>query len=337
MEDTFMSRRNLPEFLFVNDDALREVLEHRYVEMTTAFDSGLSQSAVFLAVSILEGIFRYLTRLYQAPIKASDRFEQLKLSSGLRARDVLRNMTLEHMYECLNEVGAVQLRTDFDRVFAVARAYRNFIHPTRQAKEGAEIGAGEARIANGVLEVALRELGQYRIWCPDVKLRVISGQPVFRGKNLLHLPGRKRTAKSFLISERPVENTWVLCARAHLTPGSILNFVLNFHDEESFRFLRLDTRNTERASNGILQSSGPNSWRYIGYLMPKKAKPGWRQVDLTVDVGKEEMFLSVDGQLYCLEDDPTGNLYGFFLSECPVGMFSQQGAVSLDIERFEIE
>jgi hypothetical protein len=135
------------EFPFVQDVALRRILERDYVEIQQAYVASCWKSVIILAGGAIEAILL-----------------DLALRDATRARASVKapkesNLTKWDLHHLIAVCVDHKLVTEgVERLSSPVREYRNLVHPGNELRSGLVVEAQEARIALEVLNIVHRDL-----------------------------------------------------------------------------------------------------------------------------------------------------------------------------------
>jgi hypothetical protein len=145
------SGKTLRSFGFIQDTALRAIIERDYLELTTqAYPAHAKKSTVILAGSILEAIL--FDRLILDPAMktravASSGAPKDRLGNVLNTKD----WTLQHLIQVAADLGVLPAAKE-KLIDQSLRDYRNFVHPRKEVRSQISIGDPEMRSAVAALD-----------------------------------------------------------------------------------------------------------------------------------------------------------------------------------------
>lgn len=312
---------------FINDIDLRVMLLERLNELDKVFLVNGNYSTIFLAISTIEGIFKYIATIFKTEISKSSNYP----SDSKGKRKDFNKLSINELYLLLKERDILPDITSFEHVYSLFKDYRNFIHPQAQRRKDWLIDLGQAQMALGLLNATIGHLAQY-IFIDKEIFRKLAGNPDYDSNRVLHLKLHRTPLHSFLVLNRQISNTLSLNFDLELPQGSVFNFVFNFVDEDNFKMLRLDNRRNPRTPNCLLYCTQKYFWRIILFADPPHPPPkSLLSIAITVDFPKKLFSLAVNGDSYSFKDEK-GNVKDLFSQIKPnlkIGFFNELGTVKL--------
>ena len=136
-------------FPFVQDTALRGILERDYGEAQRAFVAQCWKSVIILAGGAIEAILLDLVRQDEPRARAN--------TKAPKSTDITR-WDLKDLIAVCVDMGVVS--AGVERLSSPIREYRNLVHPGNELRTGLRFDAEEARIALEVLNIVHRELAK---------------------------------------------------------------------------------------------------------------------------------------------------------------------------------
>ena len=323
--ETVLTNKNLG---FINDVDLRNDLLSRLDELDRVVLANAHYSTVFLAIGIVEGVFRHITDVFSKEIRSSKSYPRTKKTNRLKR---LGELTLEQLYHELRLLGIAPGMPDYESLYEMFRHYRNCVHPQVRVKKGWEVDLGQAQMALGLLNATLRNLNE-NVFAGKHVFERVAGSPNYDSDGVLHLPMNGTPHRSFVVLREPVLNKLEITFDLHLSPDSLLNFVFNYVDESDFMMVRLDSRARATYRNSVLRSSQKYSWRPI--LWAEQAYPPAKDrfpVRIFINFGKGIFDFEVDGTAYTFRDrvNAIHPLFGKLRRGFRVGFFNEVGPVKL--------
>lgn len=325
------------ELGFISDVDLRNSLLERLHELDRAFLVNANYSIVFIAIGVIEGIFKYLASIYKAEIRSSTSYPTYTNS---KKRKRFKDLTIEDIYNELKNLKIFPNIPGYETLYKLLREYRNFIHPVRQVTKGWEINVGQAQLALGLLNATIQNLDR-NIFIGKRIFEKISGTPKYDStSNVLSLEAVKETPQhSFIVLNRPVSNKLIVTFDLDLPNGSLLNFVFNFVEEGDFKMIRLDNRRVSAYPNGVLRSSQKYSWNlYLKAdpsLLPEKE---YFSVRIEIDFPNKKFEFNVDGNSYKFSNRSGKqiDIFNEIETDKKVGFFNERGPAKLSNLRINI-
>ena len=321
---TELTKKNLG---FINNVDLRNDLVTRLQELGRVVKVNAHYSTVFLAVSIIEGIFRHVAEIYKTEIQSSPNYTIHKKQIPKEFDELL----IEELYIQLRELNIVPPEPDFEKSFELFRKYRNFIHPHAWKKKRWKVGLGQAQMAMGLLNSTIQNL-EINVFIDKHILEIISGSPSYDMDGVLLLPKSNTRHHSFVVFKQPLKDKLEIDFDLNLSHGSLLNFVFNYIDEANFLMVRLDSRTGESFSNMVLESSQKQWWVPILWAVQKSPpKQDLFSVRINIDVPNSIFDFIVNGETYIFMNDnkEEQSLHSLLKKDLRVGFFNEVGPVKL--------
>lgn len=322
---TAITNKNLT---FINDPILRKSLQKRLDEMDRIFFVNANYSIIFLAMSIIEGIFKHIAEIFEDEIKRDSSYP---IDKG--KPKTIDNVPADILYALLKDKCRLSNIENFDKVYKLFRGYRNFIHPQKENEKVWMIDIGQAQMALGLLNATIEQFSKY-IFIGKEIWKIIEGKPDYDSdQGVLQLPFLRTHVNSFLILDRKVSGSFLLDFELELLPNSVFNFVFNFHDEGSFNMIRLDNRPDKKIHpNCILYCKQKNLWD-IALLAEPSAPPeeSFMKVSIKIDFQQKDFSFSINGSKYIFRER-TGNIRNLIekINEnLKVGFFNEVSTVRL--------
>jgi len=326
-ENTFRIKPGLTkkELGFINDVDLRNDLFARLKELERVDDVEAYYSIVFLSLSIIEGIFRHIAKIYKKEIQSSSQYPINEKEQKPKEFDKLY---IEELYVLLRELKIIPPEPDFQQSFELFRKYRNFIHPQAWVKKRWEVGLGQAQMAIGLLNSTIQNF-EKNVFIDKHILEIIAGNPSYDSDGLLHLPMNGTRHRSFVVVRQILMNKLEIDFNLSLSHDSILNFVFNYNNDGDFKMIRLDSRSDESFYNCVLESSQRYRWKIILRATPES--PPERDlfpVRINIDIPNGVFDFIVDDLTYSFQDQKTGKtkpLYTLIRPNFRIGFFNEVG------------
>ena len=150
--------RPLPDLTWMTDSALQAILHARWLEADAAQRVGAPLATIILLGSILEGALLHKVESHPAKANAAASAPKEMDSSGVQRVKRFSNWTLENLITVAHEVGWLGKESkDFSTVL---RAYRNFVHPGEQKKQGVTPSSAVCDVCWPVVTGALLDLAR---------------------------------------------------------------------------------------------------------------------------------------------------------------------------------
>ena len=314
---------------FINDIDLRINLRERLEELDKVFHVNANYSTIFLAISIIEGIFKHMATIFKTDIL---KYLNYPLDSAGKPKTIDKVPFMD-LYRLLKKRGILPDIQDLEHVYNLYKDYRNFIHPQAQQKKDWPVDLGQAQMALGLLNATIRHLAQY-IFIDEEIFRKHAGNPDYDySESVLRLEVHNTRLHSFLVLDRQISNTLSLNFDLELSHNSsVFNFVFNFVDEGNFKMLRLDNRRGSRTPNSLLYCTQKYLWDIILRAEPSQPPQTSRfPVAIRIDFPKKVFSLHVNGHLYSFKDEK-GNVKDLFEEikrNLKIGFFNELGPVRL--------
>jgi len=323
----------LKQLDFVNDVDLREVLSERLDELDHISLVNANYSTVFLAIGVIEGIFKHFASLYKADIQGISPPDYPETSPGKRKE--FDKLTIEEIYHLLSKVGANKLLAEipeYAQLFELFRKYRNYVHPQVQARQRLQVGLGQAQMALGLLNATIQSLDR-NIIVGKQFFEKVAGKPRYDSQGIIALPHAGTRHHSFIVLREPVDSRLQLSFSADISPHGLLNFVFDYTNPGDFRMLRFDRRPDERCRNGVLRSTQRYWWDFELHAVPAKA-PAKEETHVKIDIDFQTATFTciVDGTQYSFVNESDGKPSALFEKVHPgrrVGFFNEEDTVKI--------
>jgi hypothetical protein len=264
---------------FLSNRELEKILKSLLGELDLVASSGAHRSTTYLAVSAIEGLFGELLKLLNIqPIDVPGAWPNNKNSTTPKAS---KNLKLHEKEKILNAAGV--LPTDFEKLYAPVRVFRNYMHPDRELKERTPISqsVGQAAVAclNALIEkYSAQRFAANHIWRLEHGLAQVPSNNTIQ---MIPNPGRYG---SLLVSDLPAERFRQMTFRVFIPPGAIFNLVYNYSSLDKWRAARVEGR--ERADargkdNGLIVCWEWGAWANSGrYTNESEPDPKLRQHEI---------------------------------------------------------
>jgi hypothetical protein len=323
----------LKQLDFIDDVQLREVLRERLDELDRIVPANANYGTVFLAIGIIEGIFKHFASLYKAEILGISPPDYPETSPGKRKE--FDKLIIEEIYHLLSKAGAKELLAEipeYDRLFELFRKYRNYVHPQEQARQRLQVGLGQAQMALGLLNATIQSLDRNIIVGKQL-FEKVAGIPRSDSQGMIDLPRAGTRHHSFIVLRKPVDSRLQLTFNADISPHGLLNFVFDYTNPGDFRMLRFDTRPDERCRNGVLRSTQRYWWNYELHAVPAKA-PANKETHVRIDIDFQTAIFTciVDGAQYAFINESDGTPSGLSEKVHPgrrIGFFNEEDTVKI--------
>lgn len=135
------------DFIFINDNELRKIIERDYFEIQRAFVVQCWKSVIIMCGSAMEAILLDLLKQDE---------ETAKSSQKAPGENNLEKWSLNDLIEVAIDLELVT--EGIAKLSHPVREYRNIIHPGNEIRNKIEFGKEEARIAIEVLNILHRDL-----------------------------------------------------------------------------------------------------------------------------------------------------------------------------------
>jgi hypothetical protein len=242
---------------FLSDPELAEIIRTILTEIDNLAIVNAHRSMVYLSMSTLEGILSNVLALNINKIKRPPFPYPKKKGGALKDFDKL---VLDEKIKLAKELGIIA--PEFFDTFKKFKVFRNYMHPMLELKNKHPLDIGLGQVALGLMNHTISKLERIR-FIEEKIWKVISGIPVYNSSQsqiefkLFH-PLRTH---SFLITEDYAGNGIEVNFDLHIEKDAVLNFVLNYENEERFHMLRFETRKNEFC--GVLHCEHKYAWRLI--------------------------------------------------------------------------
>lgn len=322
--ETQVTNKNID---FINDLDLRNNILERLNELDRIFLVNANYSTIFVAIGIIEGIFKQIASIYKNDIKSSSSYP--KNSKG-KAK-YFNDLSIDEIFEELRKLDILPDIPEYKHMYFLFRNYRNCIHPQAQVDKGWQIQLGQAQMALGLLNATIQNLDR-NVFIGKHIFEKIAGTPYYDSSKLLHLRFDTTPHRSFLLLKQSVSQSFLITFDFELTRKSILNFVFNYVNEGDFKMVRLDNRPFRNYPNSVLKSTQKYLWHEI--LLAKPRKPPEKEkinVKIKIDFSNRVFDLEVDGQVYTFNDF-NGNakqLFDQLTNPTRIGFFNEEDTVKL--------
>jgi len=314
------------EIGFINDIDLRAMLLERLRELDKVALVNAHYSTLFLAISTLEGVLKHIAQIFRSDIVQYPEYPR----HGNQPKDI-DQLKLETLQKLLKKRGLLPDIQDLEHVYNLFRDYRNFIHPLAQIRKDWPVGLGQAQMALGLLNATIAHLAQY-IFIGQEIFQKFEGNPNYDFNKVLHLELYRAPLNSFLVLDRQISDTLSLEFDLELPEDSMFNFVFNFKDEGSFKFLRLDNRRTRETPNSLLHCTQKYFWSIVlpaDPLYPPKQSP--LHVEIEIDFPSRVFSFQVNAKTYSFGDAKENSIDLFTELEphLKIGFFNEWKPVTL--------
>lgn len=142
---TGVRRLSVGQFTFVQDDALRQIIESDWSEAQQAMAARSWMAATIMCGCVAEGI------LYESLLETLPRD-----TDNAPAKTRLRGLDLVGLIEAAKKANI--LKGALPHVGNALREFRNLVHPTRRLELGIVVGQNEAQFAFSGVEILIKEL-----------------------------------------------------------------------------------------------------------------------------------------------------------------------------------
>ena len=315
---------------FINDMKLRKILYQRLDELNRIFLVNSNFSTVFLSISTLEGILKYVSKTFKTQITASSNYPNNKSGTGKKRFDKL---TIDEMYDLLKEIDILPDIKNFKEVYNLFRDYRNFIHPQAQLKKQWAITLGQAQMAVGILNATIDHL-KNSLFINNEKYKRIAGFPDYI-EDVIHLNVDRLTRwNSFLIRDYKISQPVKITFDLELSEGAIFNFIFNYKDTGNFKMIRLDNRRRGSYINSVLHSTQPQYWTTKLKATDQFKHPPEKEVltiQIHVNFSSNNFLFKVDGDIYTFKNlrDRAVNLFDEISPDLKIGFFNELNTVKI--------
>ncbi len=340
MEIPNFTRKNL---YFINDMELRDILDKRLLEIDKVFLIQGNLSTILLSISIIEGIFDHVAKVFKDDIKKLQLFNKIKSANKKKnPKWNFDKLTIEEQYKLIKKILKLPAIKHLDKMFHLFRDYRNFVHPEKEKKLKWPISLSQAQMASGLLNTTIEQLSYY-LFIEKQIFSVKAGYPDYyesrKGKvlNFQLDPNRANRLNSFVLISEPIKKFVKLTFELNMQPSSIFNFVFNYRNEGDFKMLRLDNRDDDNPHyvNSILYCTQKQYWHQHLKSKIEKPPPEPALVNLEIDFDKNLFNFSVNKQKYTFTDR-AGNdveLHSLIEPRLQIGFFNEIGSVEIkDLE-----
>jgi len=156
------SIKNTKDFSFINDKALRDIVERDYKELThILIPDGAWKSSVILAGSILEAI------LYDQLNSSKHNEQALNCGLAPMVKDTnkvkkLKDWSLQNMIAVAESIGCLPPKRA-KSIDQVLRDYRNFVHPLVELRSEHPCTDAEAYMAKGGLDGVINHFNSIQV------------------------------------------------------------------------------------------------------------------------------------------------------------------------------
>jgi len=320
---TEVTRKDLK---FIDKTDLRNVLLERLSELDRVFLVNANCSAIFLSISCIEGIFKHIASIFKVELNQSSNYP--RNSSGKKKS--FDKLTITELYTLLKEQNLLP-GPQLDNIYTLFKDYRNFIHPQKQMKMDWPIDLGQSQMAIGLLNATITSLSK-KIFIEKNIFTVIEGNPDY-SENILYLKLHRTPLNSCLVLEQPVSDKITISFDLELPKKSILNFIFNYSDENSFKMIRLDARETPEFHNCLLHCTQKYFWRKIFVAQPQKpSSDTLLRVEVSIDFGNQIFTFNVNSKQYIFKEPTSGAERDIFKEIVPnkkIGFFNEVGPIKL--------
>ena len=324
-----------PHLDFISDVDLRNALLERLHELDRVFLVNANYSTIFIAISALEGIFKYIASIFKDEIRSSSSYPRYTKGN----KKPFDKLTIDETYVELKNLSILPDIPEYEILYRLLREYRNFIHPSAQVHKGWEIKVGQAQLALGLLNVTIQNL-ERNIFIGKHIFEKVSGNPNYDStSNVLRLEADATPHNSFIVLNRSVSEKLIITFDLDLPDRSLLNFVFNFVEEGDFKMVRLDNRRNSAYPNAVLRSSQKYLWNYYlvadPRLLPEKDN---FSVRIEIDIPQKLFEFIVDGKSYQFskKDGKQSYLFNEIEKGRKVGFFNEVGPTKLSSLNIEI-
>ncbi len=150
------SVQTMPDFNWVIDAPLKEILEIRWREADSAVQARAYLACIILLGSLIEGALLYKVEQNPAVANRATTCPKEVDASGKTKPKVFSSWTLESLITVAHEVG--WLRREVKDFASVLRLYRNLVHPNEQRKQSIYPTDTTCEVCFPVVRAALRDL-----------------------------------------------------------------------------------------------------------------------------------------------------------------------------------
>lgn len=311
---------------FIDKANIRNVLLDRLNELDRVFLVNANCSTIFLSISCIEGIFKHIASIFKAEIKQSLNYPK-NLKGKKKSFDKL---TITELYSLLKEQNLLP-DPQLDNIYNLFKDYRNFIHPQKQMKMNWPIDLGQSQMAIGLLNATITSLSK-NIFIKKNTFTIIEGDPDY-SDNTLYLKLHITPLHSFVVLEQPVSDRITVSFDLELPKKSILNFVFNYSDENSFKMIRLDARESPEFHNCLLHCTQKYFWREVFIAQPPKPlRDPLLKVKIKINFKNQIFTFNVNSKTYVFKlsnRDAKQNIFKEIVSGKKIGFFNEVGPIKL--------
>lgn len=150
--------RPLPDLTWITDPLLQGILQERWKEADAAQRAGAPLATIILLGSILEGALLHKAESNMAKANTAASSPKETDSTGVQRVKRFSQWTLDNFITVAHEVG--WLGKEIKDFSAVLRAYRNFVHPGEQKRQGITPSSALCDVCWPVVMAALSDLAR---------------------------------------------------------------------------------------------------------------------------------------------------------------------------------
>jgi len=311
---------------FLSNRELVEILKTLLDEVDLVASAGANRSTTYLAVSAIEGLFSEILKLLSIQPRNVTNWPQDKETNQPKAYSKLY---LSEKEKILQDFGA--LPSDFDKLYAPVRKFRNYMHPDRELIEQTPIKQSIGQLALACLNALIEKYSKKRFTADHV-WQLEHGLAKVPSINTIEMIFNPSRYGSFLVSDLPAKSFKKMTFNVLIPPGAIFNLVYNYSSLDEWRAARVEGRvsnDGKGKDNGLIICLKWGAWVNSGqYKSEPDPKLRQHKIELVLDpTGNFKM--TVDGKLLELDN---GVDWGFDL-EGRIGFMTERGSVSIiDLE-----
>lgn len=308
---------------FLSDEKLINVLRPILDEIDTVANYEAHRSTTYLAVSVIEGVFRELINLLGLTYNNVATWpKNPKTNLPIKPKD----LTLELLGNILKD--EKKLPQDFDDLYDRVRGYRNYMHTAEELRKLRPIDQAVSHLTLACLTALLHQYSPLRFLATQ-QWRLECGNAHPQVGNSIDMQHSGEIFFALLVSELPAKNFKEITFRVTIPQDKIFNFVYNYSSKNRFMAARIDKRKHTDPMyyHGLLKCPEWRSWDIIDhYTEASEPRFQKQEHDIRVILSPATSFgVEVDGKPLVLKGGTAWN----FNPDDKIGFMTELGMVTI--------